>query len=107
MAQRIVDYYYYYYYEHVDSDWIQFYTANQIIGILRLRQARGQCQAHLQHHSRHISHALHVYEVNHSIKSAPPSSINLKSEELFLASGQKSLSMTPDMYLYQDLQPTF
>jgi hypothetical protein len=58
MAQRIVDYY-----EHVDSDWIQFYSANQIIGVLL--QARGQCQAHLQRHSRHISHALHVYEVNH------------------------------------------
>jgi hypothetical protein len=28
-------------------------------------QARGQCQAHLQHHSRHISHALLVYEVKH------------------------------------------
>jgi hypothetical protein len=28
-------------------------------------QACGQCQAHPQHHSRHISHALHVYEVNH------------------------------------------
>jgi hypothetical protein len=50
-------------YEHVDSDWIQFYSANQIIGILL--QARGQCQAHLQRHSRHISHTLHVYEVNH------------------------------------------
>jgi hypothetical protein len=58
MAQRNVDYY-----EHVDSDWIQFYSANQIIGILL--QAHGHCQAHLQHHSRHISHALHVYEVNH------------------------------------------
>jgi hypothetical protein len=31
----------------------------------------------------------------HSIKSAPQSSINLKSGELFLASGQKSLSLTP------------
>jgi hypothetical protein len=59
MAQRIVDYY-----EHVDSDWLQFYSANQIIGILL--QACGQCQAHLQHHSRHISHfTLHSYEVNH------------------------------------------
>jgi hypothetical protein len=46
----------------VDSNWIQFYSANQIIGILL--QSRGQCQAHLQHHSCHISHALHVYEVN-------------------------------------------
>jgi hypothetical protein len=58
MAQRIVDYY-----EHVDSDWIQFYSANPIISILL--QARGKCQAHLQRHSHHISHALHVYEVNH------------------------------------------
>jgi hypothetical protein len=57
MAQRIVDYY-----EQVDSDWIQFYSANQIIGILL--QARGQCQAHLQRHSCHISHALH--KVNHA-----------------------------------------
>jgi hypothetical protein len=115
--QRIVDYY-----EHVDSDWIQFYSANQIVGILL--QARGQCQAHLQRHSRHISHALHVYEVNHgrflisltllscedkewqkltstkigphSITLEPQSSMNLKSGELFLASGQKSLSLTPD-----------
>jgi hypothetical protein len=58
MEQRIVDYY-----EHVDSDWIQFYSVNQMIGILP--QALGQCQAHLQRHSRHISHALHVYQVNH------------------------------------------
>jgi hypothetical protein len=38
-------------------------VSNQIIGILL--QACRQCQAHLQHHSRHISHALHEYEVNH------------------------------------------
>jgi hypothetical protein len=79
MAQRIVDYY-----RHVDSNWIQFYSANQIIGILL--QACGQCQAHLQRHSRHISHALYVYQVSHG---------SLKSGELFLASGQKSLILTP------------
>jgi hypothetical protein len=35
VGKRIVDYY-----KHVDSDWIQFYSANQIIGILL--QAHGQ-----------------------------------------------------------------
>jgi hypothetical protein len=34
---------------------------------LQLIQGMLQCQAHLQRHSRHISHALHVYEVNHGL----------------------------------------